>query len=1638
MAALGAGARLHALSLNVRGLASHQKLAQLVSWALESPYDLLFTQETHFTQDPFVAASRAAGTSIQWPGPYFWCPGTGKSQGCLMLLKPSPMFQDLSKTQVAEGRLLRVDCTIHGEAYTFVCVYAPAEPAQRADFFTRALREALPPPAAGRRLLVGGDFNVILDAELDCINPAPRGGSRRQGAPELQALMEDFGLVDVWRQQRPAGHDFTHWSASAGSGARLDRWLVSGAVVDLATSSIGALPPVPSDHLPASLFLTLPGAMPRPRLPWRFPLALVNDEELNDKLRQGAQALLAAPLPSCRPGHGARTRWLLLKRMCTRLCKQHHLERSRRWRATMRAAEAQAAHARGLVVQQGVGALRAWRDGVQAGLALHSSRYGAAADAEAVLDHLYGEQSTYAFHRQAALPGAPTIITHLQVPGRGPIDAQTPEGISQAQAAFVDRFSGDASAGIFRARPVDEAARARLLAATTRCLDDRMARACEGPNGDGRFTVGELKRALRASARGKAPGLDGLPVEFYNQWWDVLAPTMCAAFNEAFDDVASPDALRDLLWGLILLIYKGLPKPPEELPSYRPITLLDVDIKILAKALADRLHVPLDFLIDATQTAFIQGRDIGDNVLYHRALAAHLAATEHPLYLMLTDLAGAYDAVDWGLLQACLRRFGFREAGTVRWAALLHQGVRLRILVNGHPSPAFPMRSGLLQGSGVSPLLWCVVLQPLTSYLNSMAAQGQLHPPVLPASALHGGGVAPAPASNAFADDMASACGQQGEEAATVDADGPAVVQAFGLFEAAGGPSLSATKSVLFASGPPPPTTAEVAGVLRHTPTGFRALREGEAERLLGVPFLPASYEQERALAFGGQPGAVQGAALRWQSRALTLVGRVHVANQCLASKLTYQASFLPPLPSDADALSRTITRFVARTTRPEEETMGGGLRPGLLACMLPKEEGGLGFRVLDLHCLALAAKPIARLFCHGERIWQPLMQAQLAAADLAAGGPGVSTWAITDPVGRLPVAERVGLSPCLCDYVRAFSQLHPCRAKPPENQSLYSVLAEPLYHNPMVLLAGEPLRSTAAFASPAGQRWRHLRDVRATALQPGGPSQEERADLQLVTLACQPPAWRAALTAAALGPCAWQLASPGRDAHYARREADPGTVFSLNQQGLILQQWPLEQDLPAVLAWQPAAVIPQAKPLWRYTEEEHALAEAAKAAGELYEPPPEEWVLGPWATIPLDPTVWGFGQPAQSLLHFEVRAAYQHLVHHRRQLKDPAFTPGMGLRPPLWGPWLAAPGDAAGPSASQAAQCPVQRREAHWLAAVQQRPRLRALQAAEAAAQRGEIYELGAPWLDLQRVRPPRVHPLERAAARRTAVAAATELSGAGDQGQGVGRGPGAGAAAAAPGHDPTSYRAVWQRLLGRSLARAHRVVAYRLLHAAVLVNAYRVYMNTKLPACDACCTHPACQRAQAPETLTHAFLECPSIAPAVAWLLDTWHHLTQQRAPRDPRVLLGDDQSAWQPRGPAGPRGGAGMWPRLWTHLRVTFLGTLWHCRCHREMLDSDGTSLAAAVVQRTVAAVNAALRRDWLRATRDVRALSPRWPADYFRGRDPRLKWEQFEAAWGPAGTLWEEAVIGGRTQLVPRLTLQWPVAAPPGGARLAPSG
>lgn len=99
------------------------------------------------------------------------------------------------------------------------------------------------------------------------------------------------------------------------------------------------------------------------------------------------------------------------------------------------------------------------------------------------------------------------------------------------------------------------------------------------------FTKGELYDALKSMECGKAPGIDGIPVEFYKSLWAVLGDDLLEVLNDSLTRGSLPTSCRRAV--ITLLPKKG---DLRNIKNWRPVSLLCSDMKILSKALAVRLR----------------------------------------------------------------------------------------------------------------------------------------------------------------------------------------------------------------------------------------------------------------------------------------------------------------------------------------------------------------------------------------------------------------------------------------------------------------------------------------------------------------------------------------------------------------------------------------------------------------------------------------------------------------------------------------------------------------------------------------------------------------------------------------------------------------------------------------------------------------------------------------------------------------------------------------------------------------------------------------------------------------------------------------------------------------------------------------
>ncbi|CAN6570663.1 unnamed protein product [Malus baccata var. baccata] len=236
-------------------------------------------------------------------------------------------------------------------------------------------------------------------------------------------------------------------------------------------------------------------------------------------------------------------------------------------------------------------------------------------------------------------------------------------------------------------------------------------------------SVEEIKTAAMKMGGLKAPGPDGFQGIFYQSQWDIIASDVNNMIVDLMNGSLQPLRLNATHLALIPKVQN-----PESVSQFRPISLCNYSYKILSKVLANRLKRWLPMLISTTQNAFVEGRQIQDNIgiaheLFH-FLKNRKTKCNFELGIKL-DMHKAYDRVEWDFLMAVMEKMGFNS----RWRSLIMgciSTVNFSILLNGQPGSKFTPSRGLRQGDPLSPYLFLLVSEVLSLLIQRESDRGRI------------------------------------------------------------------------------------------------------------------------------------------------------------------------------------------------------------------------------------------------------------------------------------------------------------------------------------------------------------------------------------------------------------------------------------------------------------------------------------------------------------------------------------------------------------------------------------------------------------------------------------------------------------------------------------------------------------------------------------------------------------------------------------------------------------------------------------------------------------------------------------------------------------------------------------------------
>lgn len=191
------------------------------------------------------------------------------------------------------------------------------------------------------------------------------------------------------------------------------------------------------------------------------------------------------------------------------------------------------------------------------------------------------------------------------------------------------------------------------------------------------LTLEEVSEVVKKLPKGKAPGIDTIPAEFYQEMWDDIEFDV---FNFTSEVISQAHINNELNISKITLLPKT--EDRSRIQNFRPISLLNTLYKVIAKIYANRMKLLLHNWILPSQTGFVPNKCILDNVFLAFEVVEWSLENKQELSVLLLDFEKAYDMVSWTFLRETMRRMGFAE----RWiqqVISLNLNASAAIIVNG-------------------------------------------------------------------------------------------------------------------------------------------------------------------------------------------------------------------------------------------------------------------------------------------------------------------------------------------------------------------------------------------------------------------------------------------------------------------------------------------------------------------------------------------------------------------------------------------------------------------------------------------------------------------------------------------------------------------------------------------------------------------------------------------------------------------------------------------------------------------------------------------------------------------------------------------------------------------------------------------
>lgn len=892
-------------TLNVKGLASDEKRKDVLNWLYSQPFDIYCLQETHCSEQLKNEWKR------EWGGECFLTTFSSESRGSAILFKRN-LGYNVNKSMIdPDGRYVLLEVNIDDKKILIGSVYAPNEDN---SVFLKNLQEKVV-DFEKTSVIIGGDWNVVLNYELDTYNYKKENNPlSRKTLLEFKDL---FALEDIFRVLHPDAKQYTWSRRNPTKMGRLDYFLTSADILNVCSKceiNFGYR----TDHSVVFFEFKFTENAKGPGY-WKFNSSLLHDpayvagakKTIQDTVNQ-YRTQRGQDVPNFSIGY--RLFWETLKMeirgFSIRFSAQKKKKNKDLEKSITKAIETLDGKLDRVSIEQRdqeVSRLQEIRKIKMRGTQIRSKAKWVEK----------GESNSKFFCSLEKRNFVNKTISRLK---DGEIEYKKDKDILDKAKTFYHNLYTT------KLGQINKCQMEKFLTPNDVKLSQNDKDYCEQE-----LSKKECLAALKAMSNEKSPGLDGFVCEFYKFFWNDISEYLILAFQEAFQSGEMSMIQRE---GLITCI----PKPSKDrsdIKNWRPITLLNIDYKILSSALANRFKNVLPSIISTTQKGFLKGRFIGENTRLLYDVLHEAEKRQIPGLLMMVDFEKAFDSIEWSFLQTVMYHYNFGP-NIIHWINTLYKDISSRIINNGHMSDRFKISRGVRQGDPLSPLLFILAVEPLaTAVKNNKNIKG------------------------IEIDNIISLLSQYADDTFfTLDGSEKSLyhtIQTLRDFEKVSGLKINLDKTKLLWFG------SKKKCKMKYCEEFKLDWSEGNF-KLLGIIFNVETQLMPK-LNFDKAKDCVEKIFNSWEHRNLTLYGKITIIKSLATAKINHIISVIPIPDKTVKELEKSFHRFLWNGKK-------GNVKHSTL--ILDYNEGGLKMLDITSFIKSLKATWVKRLL-NTKGIWQDL-----------------------------------------------------------------------------------------------------------------------------------------------------------------------------------------------------------------------------------------------------------------------------------------------------------------------------------------------------------------------------------------------------------------------------------------------------------------------------------------------------------------------------------------------------------------------------------------------------------------------------------------------------------------------------------------